>query len=548
MVSPGTQLTQSIPSDLARPSSGNSKTRLIVLNLLLIAGTLALYAPVHHYPFVNYDDPWYVSNNPYIKDGINADMLHWAFMSRGYCHNWHPVTWISHALDIEMFGLNPAGHHDENVVLHALDVVLLFWVLRQATGYTGRSFMAAALFAVHPMNVECVAWLSERKTMLSMVFFLLALAAYREYARKPSDGRYTLVALLYVLGLMAKPQVIALPLLLLLWDYWPLQRMFASEPSSEPAAETFPATSLWELVKEKIPLFVIAAGSALMTMLAQEVGTPQYWPYTLSIRLQNAIVSYARYVEDLFWPSRLAPFYPHPGNSLTAWQVGSAFLFLLIVTGLVLAGRRHRYLPVGWLWFLISLIPMIGLVQVWEQAMADRYAYQSFLGLFIIVCWGAAEWAEKRRLPSAVLPTAGLAVLLALSLVARRQIGYWKDSVTLWSRSLEVTPNNNFIGEQSMGYVLIKAGRRAEALPHFAKALEMRPTDALSNLEIGFQEHEEGNLSGAIEHYQQVLNATDTSVDLKRRALVNMGHAYADKGDTERARQCFESADRLPSG
>lgn len=547
MVSPGTQLSQSIPSDLARTSSGNSKTRLILLNLLLIAGTLALYAPVHHYPFVNYDDPWYVSNNAYIKDGINADMLHWAFMSQGYCHNWHPLTWISHALDIEMFGLNPTGHHDENVVLHALDVVLLFWVLRQATGYTGRSFMVAALFAVHPMNVECVAWISERKTMLSMVFFLLALAAYREYARKPSNGRYRLVALLYVLGLMAKPQVIALPVLLLLWDYWPLQRMFASEPAAGAEAGMFPAASFWELVKEKIPLFIIAAASALMTMVAQRVGPPQHWPYTFSIRLQNAIVSYARYVQNAFWPARLAPFYPHPGNSLTAWQVGSALLFLLIVSALVIAGRRHRYLPVGWLWFLISLIPMIGLVQVWEQGMADRYAYQSFLGLFIIVCWGTTEWVEKQRLPSAVLPTAGLAVLLALSLVARRQIGYWKDSVTLWSRSLQITPNNNFIGEQSLGYVLLKEGRRAEALPHFAKALEIRPTDALSNLEIGFQEHEEGNLAGAIEHYQQVLKATDTDVDLKRRALVNMGHAYADQGDTERARQCFESANQLPS-
>jgi hypothetical protein len=536
---------QNIPSDPPKSFFNGSKTQLVLLNLLLIVATIAVYSPVHHYPFIAYDDPWYVASNPHIKDGLNVTMLKWAIMSGGYCHNWHPATWVSHALDVEMFGLNPAGHHDENVLLHVLNAVLLFWVLRRATGYIGRSFMVTALFALHPINVEPVAWISERKTMLSMVFFLLALAAYRRYASKPGIWRYAQVAFCYVAGLMAKPQVIPLPLLLLLWDYWPLQRMLGDEVA-ETGTETMPAQSFRWLVVEKIPLFVIAAGAAVATMRAQHVGAPANWPYTLPIRLQNAIVSYARYVKDVFWPSRLAPFYPHPGNSITVWQVGSALFFLLIVSALVAVGRRHRYLPVGWLWFLISLVPMIGLVQVWEQAMADRYAYQSFLGLFIIVCWGVAEWGQHQHLPSAALPVVGATVLVILTLATWHQVEYWKDSITLWSRSLEITPNNNFIAEDTLAIVLLGDGRRTEALPHFVRALAIRPGEPLGNLEVGFDEHQHGNLAGAIEHYQRVLSASDATVDQKRRALINMGHAYGDKGDVERARQCFEEAREMP--
>ena len=527
-------------------SNHSAKIRLLLLNLLLIVATGILYAPVNHHPFLNYDDPWYVSENLHISSGLNAATLRWAFLSRGYCHNWHPVTWISHALDIQIFGLNSGAHHDVNVVLHIVNVLLLFWVLRAATGYLGRSFAVAAVFALHPINVESVAWLSERKTLLSTAFFLLALAAYRWYADKPTDGRYWTVAGFYLLGLMSKPQVIALPLLLLLWDYWPLQRMFPDQPSSKSRAQKFSGRPFGALVAEKVPLFVIAAGSALMTMSAQEVGTPQHWPYTLSVRLQNAIVSYAWYVEKAFWPAHLAGFYPHPGNSLTGLHVGLALIFLLAVTVLSWMARRQRYLLVGWLWFLIALVPMIGLVQVWEQARADRYAYVSLLGIFIMVCWGVAEWADRRRIPVAVLRFAGTVIVVALAVVAHVQIGYWRDSPTLWSRSLAVTPANNFVAEESLGYVLLRDHRTDEAAPHLFNALELRPNDAFAHLQAGICEYRRGNREEAILHFEKAANTADADVEVKRAALLGMSTVYRDLGDIGAANDSVQKAGQLP--
>src|SRR5579863_4239014 len=540
MASAATQVNQNTSH---RPTAS---AWLIVLNVLLVVATLVVYAPVRHYPFINYDDPWYVAHNPYIKDGLTPAMFRWAFMERGYCHNWHPVTWISHALDIQLFGLDPGAHHDVNVLLHALGAVLLFWMLRQATGYTGRSFMVAGLFSLHPINVESVAWISERKTLLSMIFFVLVFAAYRWYARKPDDTRYSLVAGLYILGLMAKPQVIPLPVLLLLWDFWPLQRLAGKEQAWEVPIEVFPQRTLRQLIVEKIPLLVIGIGSAAITMLAQEVGPPQHWPYTVSVRVENAIVSYARYLGKAVWPVRLAPFYPHPGSSLTAWQVGSSLALLLLITGLVAVGRRHRYLVVGWLWFLIAMRPMIGIIQVWEQGMADRYGYQSFIGLFIIACWGCAEVASRLHVPKPVLAAVSVVVLLSLGMAAHNQTRYWSDSVAVWTRSLEITPQNNYVGEQSLGYVLTISGRQAEAMPHLLHALQLRPDDPLSNLEVARYDESTGKTRDAIEYFKRALAAPDSVPGQKHLALTSMAHDYEALGDADLARQCWEQASKLP--
>ena len=546
MVTSGTLVTEPI-SRQGNVFFGGPRAKMAALSLLLIASTIAIYLPVHRYPFVNYDDPWYVRDNPYIQEGLTPSMLYWSFTERGYCHNWHPLTWVSHGLDIQMFGLDAGPHHDVNVLLHVLDVLLLFWVLYAATGYMGRSFMVAALFAVHPINVESVAWLSERKTVLSMVFFLLTFAAYRWYARKPSDGRYALVGLLYVMGLMAKPQVIALPLLLLLWDYWPLQRLAWKEEASEAPMEGFARSRLTRLVVEKIPLFVIGVGAAVMTMQAQEAGTPQkWWSYSLAIRIENAIVSYGWYIRKAIWPSRLAPFYPHPGNSLTAWQVLSSLAVLLLITALVLLGRRHRYLVVGWFWFLIALLPMIGLIQAWEQGMADRYAYQSFLGLFIIACWGGAELAQRVRIPALVIAGVSVAVLVSLGVAARIQTRYWEDSVAIWKRSLAITPDQNFVANSSLAYVLTQAGRQAEAVPYLVGALQLRPADPVANLELADYDHRRGDLTAALEHYNRVLSAPDSVTAQRRYALTNMARVYTTMGNSEEARQCLEQAQRLP--
>ena len=378
------------------------------LSLLLVFATVALYYPVRSHPFVNYDDNVYVTENEQVKAGLDWDTVQWAFTTTE-AGNWHPLTWLSHALDYELFELNPAGHHETNVLLHVLNALLLFWVLRQATGFTGRSWMVAALFALHPINVESVAWISERKNLLSMMFFLLALGAYRWYVREPRSSRYAVVLGLFALGLMAKPQVITLPFVLLLWDYWPLRRMAVADDQSaaEPADESpLVQRSFSWLVAEKLPMLALCAASAFITMKAQQAAGAMNTvknSFPLSIRMGNAIVCYARYIGKALWPSHLALVYPHPGTSLEIWEVLAALVLLLAITALVLRERHRRYLLVGWLWFLGTMVPMIGLVQVGEQAMADRYAYLPFIGLFIMVCWGAADWAEQRKLPVAVL-------------------------------------------------------------------------------------------------------------------------------------------------
>ncbi len=511
--------------------------------LLLLIITLALYYPVKDHPFVNYDDNVYVTDNLQVQSGLSWDTVTYAFTTYD-AGNWHPLTWLSHALDFQLFDLNPDGHHESSLVLHVLNAVLLFWVLLRATGFAGRSFMVAALFAVHPINVESVVWISERKTLLSMFFCLLALGAYRWYVSKPGVGRYSTVAILFALGLMAKPQIITFPFLLLLWDYWPLRRMSLLRDKRLDAAQPagpFPAKSLVALVKEKLPLFAIAAASALMTMKAQRAAgaVGSLGAYPLGVRLSNAIVSYIRYIAKAFWPLHLAPMYPHPGDSLRAWQVYGAMLILLAIT-LLVADSGRRYLLMGWLWFVGALVPMIGIVQVGRQALADRYAYLPFLGLFIMICWGVAEWWKEERFPAVALPVLSVCVLLALTVAARRQIGYWADNVTLWTHTIAIT-GPNYIAQDDLGAALLDRGRMEEAIPHFRQAAAIHPVDPVSALNIGFYDQQHGNPRQAIEQYKRAAVLT-TSPRVKAKALTNMGMAYRDLGDAEQARQCFEQA------
>ena len=503
----------------------------VILGLILVIVTLALYYPVHGHPFVNFDDNDYVYDNPQVQSGLSLATVKWAF-STSVAANWHPLTWLSHALDCQLFGTSPAGPHDVNVLLHALDAVLLFWVLLRATGYAGRSFMVAALFAVHPLNVESVAWIAERKTMLSAAFFLLALAAYRWYASQPSVSRYAVVAALFALGLMAKPQIIMLPLVLLLWDYWPLQRIsfaFNKESTLKSPGEVYPARSIRWLLCEKIPLCVIALASAAITIKAQH-GARNWFPRTS--RVGNAVLSYALYLAKTFWPSRLALMYPHPGASINWWHVAVAALLLLIVTGLVIAGRRYRYLSVGWCWFLLMLVPMLGIIQVGIQARADRYAYLSVLGIFIMVCWGVADWAERKRVPVSSLFGTSVAVLLALALVGRHQIGFWSDNERLWKHTLEVT-KSNWVAEDALGAVLAMQGRVREAMPHFYTAVAINPTDSSSNMAIGIYQLRRGDFADALDHYRVVLKDKSAKQSMLLQAYEGMARAYRALGDTD---------------
>lgn len=519
-----------------------------LLSLLLGAATILLYFPVAHHPFLNLDDKQYVTGNPHVQDGLNRETVEWAFGSY-YSFNWHPLTWLSHALDVEMFGLDPAGPHLVNLALHVLNVLLLFWVLARATGYVGRSAMVAALFALHPINVESVAWIAERKNLLSMLFFLLALGAYRRYTQRQGVARYNLVVLCFALGLMAKPQVITLPFVLLLWDYWPLRRL--TLPGEEGAASTkFPA-----LVREKAPLFVLCFASSVLTVEAQEAGgaVASFVKYPLSIRLENAVVAYMRYLGKLMWPTGLAPMYPHPGSTLSKWEVWLALLLLLGITKLTVKLRRRGYLPVGWLWFVGTLVPMIGLVQVGHQAMADRYAYLPFIGLFLMICWGVPDLLEGclagashgriRRLMPGLLAGVSILVLGTLFFLSHRQIGYWGDNVALWSHAEEVIGPNS-ISENRIGDELLHRGQPQAAMLHFRRATEIQPSDADSNFAIAVYEQRMRNLTEAIRRYQLVVGSA-ASVDMKIRALTYMSYAYRDLEDPVRQRQCLAEAERL---
>ena len=344
------------------------------------------------------------------------------------------------------------------------------------------------------------------------------------------------------MGLMSKPQVITLPFLLLLWDYWPLQRFsFPDDDSPIPTGTepAIPRKPLSYLIWEKVPLLGLCTASAVLTMRAQQAGGATS-SYALSIRLQNAIVSYARYVENAFWPLRLSVFYPYPGNSLRAWQVGGAFLFLLAVSVGVVYGRRRRYLPVGWFWFLGTLVPMIGLVQVGTQAMADRYAYLPLVGLFLMICWGTAEWVAEKRLPALLLPSVSVVILLTLMTVTYRQIGYWNDHITLWKHALQVT-SNNWLAENNLGTALLKAGSMEAAIPHFRAAAALNPSDPNVNLNLGTYEQSRGNLPGAIERYRAAATIARNS-KLKARAYNNLGYAYRDLGSYPDALDSFEQA------
>ena len=522
--------------------------RTFVLCLLVAAATLAAYAPVPRNTFVNFDDDTYIVFNPHVRAGLSWQTVKWSFATFEQA-NWHPLTWLSHAMDCSIFALNPLGHHMIGMLLHAACAVILFLLLESVTGFTWRSLIVAMLFALHPVNVESVAWAAERKNVLSMFFFLLGLYAYGWYARKPGTRRYSAVFVLYALALMSKPQVITFPLLLLLWDYWPLRRFGTqSGPGSFEQVTANPQSSLARLIAEKIPLFVLSVASAVVTFVAQRSGNAmRTWAdYGLLNRIENAAISYVRYLDMALWPARLAVFYPH-ANRFAIWQVASAIVILLVITVFSASQSRQRpYLIVGWLWFLVSMFPMIGLVQVGGQARADRYAYLPFIGLFLMIVWAAADWAGHRDVKPIWSGVAAVAILAALSAVTYRQIGYWRDSPTLWLHALSVT-EDNFVAHDNLAIFLAQHGREEEAVGHLRAALAIKPNDLLAMLNLGTYEHGHGNLPSAIERYRYVASHA-ADIDLRANAYANLGSAYREIGDYENATRCYQGALRLTPG
>jgi len=518
----------------------------LVFSLLLFAAVLASYSSIIHNQFLDYDDNEYITNNAHVKAGLTWANVQWAFSTSEEA-NWHPLTWLSHELDSELFGLNPVGHHVVNVLLHAVNAVLLFLLLQSATGFRWRSLMVAALFALHPINVESVAWAAERKNVLSMLFFLLALYAYGRYARRPGLGRYIAVAGFFVLSLLAKPQAITFPFLLLLWDYWPLDRIGARDMPTQ--AGNAPRLPIARLLLEKLPLLFLSAASAVITMEAQKAGgaVKDLARFSLPLRLETTVISYARYLGKTFWPTKLVLPYPHPLKLYPAWQVGAAVALLLLITAIVLCARDKRYLAVGWFWFLGSLVPMIGLVQVGEQAMADRYAYIPFLGLFLMTVWliadWAADWNKSRQVPARWLAIPAVCCLLALASLTYRQVGYLHDTEALWRRALALT-QDNYIAQGALAGVLHKQGKTEEAIEHIRAALAIRPDDWPANLILAAYEQSQGDTAAATARYQMV--ALRASKPSQRAAAYNdLGTAYRQTGDLLRAKEAFEQSLRL---
>ncbi len=430
--------------------------------------------------FVNYDDPRYVYQNTRITSGLNISGIAWAF-THIHSENWHPLTTITHMLDCQLYGLKASGHHFTNVLLHTIAVLLLFVVLQQMTGALWRSAFVAAVFAIHPLHVESVAWVAERKDVLSGVFFMLTLLAYFHYTRAPSNWRYLIVAFVFALGLMSKPMLVTLPFVLLLLDYWPLGRIKAQRPDIR--------RQLLKLIAEKIPLVALSAVSGVITFLAQRhaIGWTEQLP--MLARINNAIVTYVIYVRQMFWPVNLAVFYPHPENRLPPWEIALALAVLISITSAaVILRRKAPYFITGWFWYLGMLVPVIGLVQVGWQGHADRYTYLPQIGLYIAGSWALADLSVSWRPRRMVLGAAALFVIGALSWSAWIQASYWRDSETLFTHALAV-----------------QKGRLEEAMVHYRKFLEIEPHNVEARNILGTALIQQGHVKEAIQQWQEAL-------------------------------------------
>lgn len=495
------------------------RSDLLIL-LSLAAVTLAIYAQVIGHQFFFIDDGLYIKDNPVVNRGVTLAGFAWAFTTF-HAANWHPLTWIAHMIDCQFFGLNAGRHLFVNALIHVANTLLVFGLLRLTTRTKWPSALVAALFALHPLHVESVAWAAERKDTLSAFFGLLALVAYVRYAESPSQRRYALIALMLVLGLMSKSMLVTWPFVMLLLDYWPLQRWQGAKSKAQ-------SGELRKLIFEKIPFFTIAAASCVVTMLAQSFGgsvrTLREIPFAL--RLPNVLVSYAKYLLLAFWPHDLAVYYPFPAVDIPAWQVVGAALLLVAITAFCFFQRKTRpYLIVGWLWFLGTLVPVIGFVQVGLQAMADRYFYIPSIGLFIALVFGLADITKALRIARPFSVSLAVGSLLLLAVLTFWEIGRWRDSVTLFQHALAVTPPNLII-EYNLGHVFSEQGRYEEAAAHFEKSVQIDPSFYEGLFDLGSMRARQGRSAEAMDYYHRAIRAQPSSAD----AHMGLGVALAKQG------------------
>jgi nicotinamide riboside transporter PnuC len=470
-----------------------NKPFVILIWAALVLTTLVAFEQVRRNGFV-YDDA-FVTKKTGVSGGINRESLIWAFTSTE-TSNWYPLTWLSHMLDCELFGLNPAGHHLTNLFFHIANSLLLFWILKRMTGAVWPSAFVAAVFALHPLRVESVAWVAERKDVLSGFFFMLTIAAYVRYAEHPGTARYLLVVLAFGLGLMSKPMLVTMPFVLLLLDYWPLGRFLWGHGKRGQALTACESTkfdyqkfSAWRLVIEKIPLLILAAASSMVAFVAQRSSGAMRPGRVLPLdfRISNALVSYVRYIGKMFYPRHLAVLYLHPYHGWPKWQVAGCLAILVVISIVAICAVRKRYLAVGWLWYVGTLVPVIGLVQVGAQSIADRYTYLPSIGINIIIAWGVAEFSTKRRYREIWLGAFAGLLLIILLLCTRMQVRYWRNELTLFGRAARVT-KGNYVMHANYGVVLRRNGRLQEAIKHSAMALQISPKNyrPLNNLALSY--------------------------------------------------------------
>jgi len=521
----------------------------IAICIFLVISTLTVYSQVQDHEFLDYDDLSNVTQNLNVQSGLNSESVIWAFTTAHFV-SWQPITWLSHMLDYQLYGSNPKGHHLTNLLFHIASVLILFLVLLRMTGAVWQSGLVAALFALHPFNVESVAWVSERKNVLSTFFWFLTMRAYVHYVEKPSAQRYGLVALLFALGLMSKPMLVTLPFVLLMMDYWPLRRFeFEHEKGHNGIAKKYTGKklSIWHLVWEKTPLFLLTVGSSITTFIAQQSGgaVKSMEFFSLSARLTNAMVSYLEYLKKTVWPEGLAVLYPHPGNALALWKG--------ILCGLALVGisafaikfiRKAPYFAFGWFWYLGTLIPVIGIVQVGVQSMADRYAYVPLIGIFIIVAWGLSELIAKWRHKDKVLTVVAGICIPILMVITWNQVSHWKNGITIFTHAIEVTDKKHptfAVAYYNLGNALLTVGKTEESIPHYKEAIKLNPDFSRAYNSLGIALQKEGKTEEAISHYKIAIELVPEFA----LAHSNFGNALFSNGKIEGAISHYKRAIKL---
>jgi cytochrome c-type biogenesis protein CcmH/NrfG len=511
----------------------NARQRTHLLLGLVVLATLAVYWQAIGHGFVNFDDRPYVTDNPRVSGGLTMENVRWAFTA-AYQSNWHPLTWLSHQLDCQLFGLAPRGHHLVNVLLHTLNSLLVGLVLWRFTGAGGRSVLVAALFALHPLHVESVAWVAERKDVLSSLFWLLTLLAYGSYVTRPGLGRYLLVLGALALGLLAKPMLVTLPCVLLLLDYWPLGR-FSFAPGTTPAVSAGDRIRRGLiLVGEKLPLLLLAVASALVTYRVQLAGGTVGTAFPLAQRAATAVVAAARYLLDTVWPRWLAVLYPFD-QAIPIWQVALSGMALAGLTvAALLAARRRPYMTVGWLWYLGTLVPVSGLVQIGLHSRADRYTYVPLLGIFIVIAWGGQELLARRPRLAAGLATA---CVVALSVVTWQQLGYWRDSITLFGRAARVT-SNNYVAWHNLGAALLERKEYSEATAALRESLRINPLQPQALDSLGLALAAQGDDQAAIVQYRQAIRISRGFADVR----VNLATSLTRLGQLADAKAALREA------